>query len=66
MVRDFTFNEVYYLLLAARWTVLLALIAFGGGGLARDGHRRAPGQPEPRAQLGWRRATSSSSRARRS
>ena len=33
MVRDFTFNEVYYLLLAARWTVLLALIAFGGGGL---------------------------------
>jgi len=33
MVRDFTLNEVYFLLLAARWTVLLALIAFGGGGL---------------------------------
>jgi polar amino acid transport system permease protein len=33
MVREFTFNEVYYLLLAARWTVLLALIAFAGGGL---------------------------------
>ncbi|MCB1489182.1 MAG: amino acid ABC transporter permease [Bauldia sp.] len=33
MVRDFTLNEVYFLLLATRWTVLLALIAFAGGGL---------------------------------
>jgi polar amino acid transport system permease protein len=33
MVREFTFNEVYYLVIAARWTVLLALIAFAGGGL---------------------------------
>ncbi len=33
MVRDFTLNEVYYLVLAARWTVLLALIAFVGGGM---------------------------------
>jgi polar amino acid transport system permease protein len=32
MVREFTLNEGYYLLLAARWTVLLALIAFCGGG----------------------------------
>ncbi len=33
MLRDFTLNEVYFLLLAARWTVLLAVIAFLGGGL---------------------------------
>lgn len=33
MLRDFTFNEVYFLLLATRWTILLAIIAFVGGGL---------------------------------
>jgi polar amino acid transport system permease protein len=33
MLRDFTFNEVYYLLLATRWTILLAAIACDGGGL---------------------------------
>lgn len=33
MLRDFTFNEVYFLLLATRWTILLAVIAFAGGGL---------------------------------
>lgn len=33
MLRDFGFNEVVFLLMAARWTVLLALTAFAGGGL---------------------------------
>src|SRR6478672_10055740 len=31
--RTFTFNDVIYLIEAARWTVLLALIAFIGGGI---------------------------------
>ena len=33
MLRDFTWNEVYFLILATRWTVLLAAIAFVGGGM---------------------------------
>lgn len=33
MIRDFALVDVGYLVLAARWTVLLALIAFVGGGL---------------------------------
>ncbi|MBI4924220.1 MAG: amino acid ABC transporter permease [Devosia nanyangense] len=32
-LRDFGPNELVYLLLAARWTILLALIAFAGGGV---------------------------------
>jgi polar amino acid transport system permease protein len=32
-IRYFTFNDVLYLLEAARWTVLLALVAFVGGGI---------------------------------
>jgi len=32
-LRDFGPNELMFLLLAARWTILLALIAFAGGGL---------------------------------
>lgn len=31
-LRDFGPNELWFLLMAARWTVLLALIAFAGGG----------------------------------
>ena len=32
MIREFTLNDVYYLLLAARWTLALTSIAFLGGG----------------------------------
>lgn len=32
-LREFGFGEVYFLLLSARWTLLLALVAFAGGGL---------------------------------
>jgi polar amino acid transport system permease protein len=32
-IRYFTFNDVIYLIEAARWTLLLAMIAFVGGGL---------------------------------
>lgn len=31
-LRDFGINEVWFILLATRWTILLALIAFVGGG----------------------------------
>ena len=34
MIRDFTLNEFWYLLLATRWTIVLALTAFVGGGIA--------------------------------
>ena len=33
MIRDFGFNEFLYILYAAKWTVLLSLIAFSGGAL---------------------------------
>jgi polar amino acid transport system permease protein len=33
MIREFTIGEFWYLLLAARWTVALAAVAFLGGGL---------------------------------
>ena len=33
MIREFTLNEVWYLLLATRWTVLLSIVAFAGGSL---------------------------------
>jgi polar amino acid transport system permease protein len=32
MIREFTINEFWYLLQATRWTILLAAIAFLGGG----------------------------------
>jgi len=32
-LRDFGFNEFFFLVTAARWTVVLSLLAFGGGGL---------------------------------
>jgi len=34
MIRDINFNDFVYMLLAARWTVALSLIAIVGGGLA--------------------------------
>lgn len=33
MLREFTINEFWYLVLAARWTLALTAIAFAGGGL---------------------------------
>ena len=48
MIREFTLDEFVYLLLAARWTLLLSIIALLGGGsvglliaLARASHNRA-------------------------
>ena len=32
MIREFALNDVYYLLLAARWTLALTGLAFLGGG----------------------------------
>ena len=34
MIREFTISEFWYLLQATRWTVVLACVAFVGGGLA--------------------------------
>ena len=34
MIREFTSNEFWFLVLAARWTVLLTVVAFVGGGVA--------------------------------
>ncbi len=33
MIREFTVNEFWYLLLATRWTIVLAAVAFAGGAL---------------------------------
>jgi polar amino acid transport system permease protein len=33
-LRDFGWTELYFLLLSARWTILLSLTAFAGGGVA--------------------------------
>jgi polar amino acid transport system permease protein len=47
-LRDFGPNELMFLLLATRWTILLALIAFAGGGLIGlilAAMRVAPGRP---------------------
>ena len=33
MIREFTFNDVLYLVAAMRWTLALTAIAFAGGGL---------------------------------
>jgi len=32
VIREFTFGEFWYLLLATRWTIVLAVVAFAGGG----------------------------------
>ena len=37
MLRDFAFIDVLALLQAARWTLLLSLLAFVGGGIAGAG-----------------------------
>jgi polar amino acid transport system permease protein len=49
MIREFTFNEFWYLIQATRWTILLAAVAFVGGGivgliiaLMRTAKTRAP------------------------
>ena len=34
MIREFTFHEFWFLVLAVRWTILLSAIAFIGGGAA--------------------------------
>jgi polar amino acid transport system permease protein len=34
VIREFTINEFWYLLQAARWTIVLAAVAFVGGGVA--------------------------------
>jgi polar amino acid transport system permease protein len=34
VIREFTVNEFWYLLLATRWTIVLAAVAFVGGSLA--------------------------------
>jgi polar amino acid transport system permease protein len=31
-LRDFGWNELWFLVFSARWTILLSLVAFGGGG----------------------------------
>ena len=65
MIREFTVDEFVYLLLAARWTLLLSIIALLGGGsvgllvaLARASQHTGPPAPP-------RRSISASSRARR-
>ena len=55
-LRDFGPNELIFLLLAARWTILLALIAFAGGGALGMVRRRAPGGAGARRCAGWRPA----------
>jgi polar amino acid transport system permease protein len=49
MIREFTFNEFWYLVQATRWTIFLAAVAFVGGGvvgliiaLMRTAKARAP------------------------
>jgi polar amino acid transport system permease protein len=49
VIREFTANEVWLLVLAARWTVLLSLIAFIGGGLG--GFAVAIARVSPRGPL---------------
>jgi polar amino acid transport system permease protein len=58
-LRDFGWNEVYFLLLAARWTLVLSLIAFAGGGvlgLVVAALRVAPSALARRAAIIWIRA----------
>lgn len=49
MIRQFTTNEFLFILMAVRWTLLLSLIAFVGGGLAGLGVALA--RTSPRAWL---------------
>lgn len=50
MIRQFTTNEFLFILMAVRWTLLLSLIAFVGGGLAGLGVALARTSPR-----GWLR-----------
>ena len=65
-LRDFGPNELMFLLLATRWTILLALIAFVGGGVLWASSSPQSGWRRRARCAGWRPATSSSSWARRS
>ncbi len=58
-LRDFGLNELWFLVFSARWTLLLSLIAFGGGGalgLLVAGCRIAPSVWLRRGAAGWIRA----------
>lgn len=55
-LRDFGWNEFYFLVFSARWTVLLSLIAFAGGGIAGliiAACRIAPSRIARRAAAAW-------------
>ena len=54
-LRDFGPNELMFLLLATRWTILLALIAFVGGGVLGLVRRRDPRRAGAPAALAGRR-----------
>jgi polar amino acid transport system permease protein len=51
MIREFTFNDVLYLIAAMRWTLALTAIAFAGGGLV--GLLIALMRVSPLAPLRW-------------
>jgi polar amino acid transport system permease protein len=56
VIRDFTANELWYLLLATRWTIALAAIAFAGGtlfGLAIALMRIAKSRPARAAAMAY-------------
>ena len=56
MIREFSVDEVVFLLLAARWTVLLTLVAFVGGGivgLAVAILRTSPARPQRALAIGY-------------
>jgi polar amino acid transport system permease protein len=58
-LRDFGLPELWFLVFSARWTLLLSLIAFGGGGtlgLLVAGCRVAPSPVLRRLAAGWIRA----------
>ena len=58
-LRDFGWNELVFLLLSARWTLALSLVAFLGGGAAGllvAACRIAPGRVLPGAAAVWIRA----------
>src|SRR5271170_3418967 len=58
-LRDFGWNELFFLVFSARWTIFLSLVAFGGGGalgLLVATLRVAPSAPLRRAAAIWIRA----------
>ena len=61
-LRDFGPNELMFLLLATRWTILLALITFVGGGalgLVVAAIRVAPARPLRWLAIGYISSSSS-------